>query len=259
MSRTHLVIPDSHAHPDFNNDRFEWLGKLIVDLQPDVVVNLGDRADMASLCSYDKGTKGFEGRRYNLDIEANKDANARLFGVIDEYNKQQRQNKKRQYRPETYFCMGNHEHRINRAIEEDAILDGTISLRDLGNEDYYDVVADFLSPVVVDGVTYQHYFTSGVMNRSIAGEHPAYSCLVKKHVSCISGHSHMRDFAEQVRGDGKRIMSLVAGVYQDYHADYAGPANEMWWSGVVILRNVEDGEFEHEWVSIKTLKEKYGS
>ena len=48
---THLIIPDGHTHPDYNNDRFTWLGKLIVDLQPEVVVNIGDMADMASLCS----------------------------------------------------------------------------------------------------------------------------------------------------------------------------------------------------------------
>ena len=67
---THLVIPDQHAHPDNNNDRFEWLGKLIVDLKPDVVINLGDMADMPSLCTYDKGTKGFEGRRYKQDVNS---------------------------------------------------------------------------------------------------------------------------------------------------------------------------------------------
>ena len=26
-----LVIPDQHAHPDFNNNRADWLGKLIID------------------------------------------------------------------------------------------------------------------------------------------------------------------------------------------------------------------------------------
>lgn len=255
MSRIHLVIPDSHAHPDFNNERFTWLGKLIVDIQPDVIVNLGDQADMASLCSYDKGMLSGEGRRYQADIEANKDANARVFGEIETYNKWRRV----KYKPETYFCMGNHEDRINRQVQYSPELLGKLSMDDLGNQDYYDTVADFLDPIQVDGIFYSHYFTSGVMNRAISGEHPAAMCIAKKHASCISGHSHLRDFAERTTVDGKRLMSIVGGVFQDYHADYAGEANKMWWSGVCVLRNVEDGQFDHEWISIATLKEKYGS
>ena len=63
----HLVVPDIHAHPDHNNDRADWLGKLILDIKPDVVVNIGDMWDMPSMSSYDKGTKGFYGRSYRKD------------------------------------------------------------------------------------------------------------------------------------------------------------------------------------------------
>ena len=65
MSKTHLIIPDSHAHPDYKNDRYDWLGKLILDLKPDVLVNIGDTADMASLSAYDKGKASFHGRNYD--------------------------------------------------------------------------------------------------------------------------------------------------------------------------------------------------
>ncbi len=84
--KTHLVIPDSHAKPDVPNDRFELLGEFILDLKPDVIVNIGDGADMESLCSYDKGKKSFEGRRYKKDIEAHLDAQQKMFKPIDDYN-----------------------------------------------------------------------------------------------------------------------------------------------------------------------------
>ena len=48
MTKVHLVIPDPHAHPDHNNNRADWLGQLILDLKPDVVVNLGDVAGRQS-------------------------------------------------------------------------------------------------------------------------------------------------------------------------------------------------------------------
>ena len=70
MSKVHLIFSDAHAHPDHDNKRAEWLGKLIMDLRPDVLVNLGDLADMPSLSSHDKGTKGFHGRSYKRDVDA---------------------------------------------------------------------------------------------------------------------------------------------------------------------------------------------
>ena len=65
-----LIIPDPHANPDYDNDRFKALGKFIMHEKPEVIVCLGDMADLPSLSSYDRGTKGFEGRRYRKDIEA---------------------------------------------------------------------------------------------------------------------------------------------------------------------------------------------
>ena len=70
MSRTHLLVPDQQAHPDFNNDRADWLGKLIKDLKPDVLINIGDAADMPSLGSYAIGTGGSGGPNFTTDFEA---------------------------------------------------------------------------------------------------------------------------------------------------------------------------------------------
>ena len=82
MSRTHLIIPDSHAHPDYKNDRYGYIGKLILDLKPDVLVNIGDTADMASLSAYDKGKASFHGRNYEKDIVSHLDAQERMFSPI---------------------------------------------------------------------------------------------------------------------------------------------------------------------------------
>lgn len=52
-----LIIGDSHSKPSVSNRRFDWLGKLIADEKPQLVVDLGDFGDMESLSSYDKGKK----------------------------------------------------------------------------------------------------------------------------------------------------------------------------------------------------------
>ena len=64
-----LVIPDCQVKPGIPTEHLEWAGKAIVDYRPDVVVNIGDFADMPSLSTHDKvGSKYFEGKRYKDDI-----------------------------------------------------------------------------------------------------------------------------------------------------------------------------------------------
>lgn len=248
-AKTHLVIPDSHANPLHNNKRFELVGKLILDLKPDVVVNIGDGADMESLCSYDVGKKSYEGRRYIKDIGASHDANDKLWHYVRKAKKKM---------PRKVYCIGNHEERINRAVESDAKLEGVLSIEDLQLEHFGWEVYPFLDIAMVDGVAYSHYFTSGVMGRAIGGLHPAYSLLTKRHQSCTAGHLHTRDFAQLTRADGTHLLGMMCGCLVDYHMDYAGPANDLWWSGVVIKYDVEDGMYDHEWVSLERLKRLYG-
>ena len=77
-----LVIGDPHAHPDYDNKRFTDLGRFIVKSRPDIVVCIGDMADMPSLSMYDKGTKGFEGKRYKKAVAAVIDAQEKMFAPI---------------------------------------------------------------------------------------------------------------------------------------------------------------------------------
>lgn len=249
LGKTHLVIPDSHAHPDHHNKRYEWLGQLIVDLKPDVVVDIGDWWDMASLCSYDKGTKGFEGRRYKKDIEAGLDAQEKMFAPIRKAKKK---------RPRFVRTLGNHEHRIVKAIDRDPILEGTIGLSDLQSKEYGWEEHPFLSPVEIDGIMYQHYFTSGIMGRPIGGERHAQSLIAKQLTSCTQGHSHLFDYCIRSDARGRKIHGCVVGVYQDYNADFAGPANKMWNPGVVVKREVQDGQYDMEHISLERLRKEYG-
>jgi len=254
---THLVIPDSHAKPGVSNERYTWLGKLVLDRRPDVIVNIGDWADMPSLSSYDRGRRSFEGRRYANDIKAANDALNKFENPIHSYNIQQARNHKAQYKPRKISLQGNHEERIDRATQLSPELDGTISWRSIRFKEHGWSVHDFLHPVMVDGVMYSHYFTSGIKGLAIGGEHPAASLLKKQFVSCTVGHSHIADFAMRTRADGQRIMGLVCGCYFEHWEDYAGEANNLWWRGVVICHNVKDGCYDPEFISIDEVKRRY--
>ena len=198
--KTHLVIPDPHAHPDFNNDRADWLGNLILDLKPDVVVNIGDMFDMSSMASYDRGTKGFQGRSFRKDLDAGLDFDERMWSPI---------RKAKRRLPYRVFCEGNHEYRLKRALNLQPELEGVIGFNDFGLDRNYDEIVEYNggTPGIteIDGVHYAHYFVSGVMGRPIGGEHPAYSLLTKEFVSCTCGHIHVTDYAVRTSVRGKRI------------------------------------------------------
>lgn len=247
MSRTHLVIPDSHAHPNFNNDRYTWLGHLIDDIKPDVVVDIGDWWDMPSLCSYDRGTKSFEGRSYKKDIEAGIEAQDRIYSIV-------RKSKKKL--PRFVRTLGNHENRINRAVELDRVLEGTIGTKDLMSKEYGWEEHKFLDNVEIDGIDYAHYFVTGVSGRPIGGEHPAYSLLSKRFKSSSCGHVHTFDYCIRTSGENK-IHGCVVGVYQDYHADYAGQANKIWNPGVVLKHEVSNGQYDIEHISLDRIRKAY--
>lgn len=254
MSKTHIVIPDAHAHYQHNNNRAEWIGKLILDVKPDVVINLGDTADMPSLSGYDKGKKSFHGRTYAADIAAANDFEERLWGTV-------RAGKRKM--PRRITLIGNHEQRIDRAVNIQPELAGTVSYKDLDLERWYDEVVHYAGDtpgvIEVDGVHYAHYFISGVMGRAIGGEHPAYSLLSKEYVSCTQGHTHVFDHCVRTRADGRKIIGLVAGVYQDYNSDWAGEVNKLWQRGVAVKRHVDRGTYDLQWISLDALKREYGT
>src|SRR3990167_8540155 len=155
----HLIIPDCQVKPGVDLSYLGWIGHYICDKQPDVIVHLGDFADMPSLSSYDVGKKSFEGRRYADDIAAVNTGMHLLLDPIKELNKARRKTHEKRYNPRMILTLGNHEDRISRAVESDPKLEGTIGLGDLNYESFGWKVYPYLEVIIVDGIAYSHYFT----------------------------------------------------------------------------------------------------
>lgn len=249
----HMVIPDTQAKPGQSYDHMEWAGKYAVDKKPDVIIHIGDHWDMPSLSSYDVGRKSFEGRRYLDDITAGNRAMSRFMEPIVQEQQRLRRNKDKIWRPRLVFTLGNHEYRIERAVESDAKLEGILTYDDF-HLDNWEVIP-FLEPIVIDGVAYCHYFTSGVMGRPVSS---ARLMLTKKHMSCIMGHVQDRDIAFQRRADGKQMTGIFAGIYYRHDEDYLTPQTNGSWAGLWMLHNVDDGAFDEMPVSMDYLRKKYG-
>ena len=252
MMKSHLVIPDVQIREGDDTTFLLRVGKYIVDKKPDVVIQIGDFADMPSLSSYDVGKKSFEGKRYTKDIKAAREAMDVLLGPLCEFNTKARKNKEKQYHPRLVLTLGNHEDRIRRAVENDPKLEGLISTDDLPYKDWE--VIPFLNVINIDGVNYSHYFTSGVMGRPVTN---AKLLLQKKHQSCVQGHVQTMDIATDYRADGTPIIGLFAGCCYEHNEDYLGPQGNHYFRGIHMLYEVNNGSFYHHAISLKYLKEKY--
>lgn len=251
----HLVIPDCQVKPGICLKYLENIGKYIVEKQPDVIVQIGDFADMPSLSSYDIGKKSFEGRTYKADIKAVHKGMETLLGPLWKYQEKQRKAKKKVYSPRMILTLGNHEDRIDRAIDNDRKLEELISIGDLNYEQYGWEVHDYLDVVVVDGIAYSHYFASGVMGRPVTS---AQALINKKHMSCFAGHQQGRQIAYARKADGSEITSIIAGSCYEHNEDYLSTQSNQHWRGFYVLHEVKNGSFDEMAVSLNYVNQKYG-
>lgn len=252
-----LVIPDAQVRDGVPIEHLEWAGKAICDYLPDVVVNLGDFADMPSLSTHDvKGSKYFEGLRYKKDIEATKQAMELLLKPLKELQARQKKNKEKVYKPRMVLTLGNHENRIDRAVNNNPTLEGLISTKDLEYEKYGWEVHQFLHPVFINGVGFNHYWPVGAMGR------PASSASViinKLHMSCIAGHQQGKQIAYGKRADGQPICSIVVGSFYLHDESYMDRLSNRHWRGLLIMNEVQDGAFDELMLSMEYLEKKYGN
>lgn len=250
-----LVVPDCQVKEGVPLEHLTWAGKAIVDYKPDVVVNIGDFADMPSLSTHDKtGSKYFEGKRYTKDIEVVKEAMSMLLAPLKEEQARLKKNKEKQYKPRMVMTLGNHENRINRAVNNNPMLEGLISTKDLGYEKDWEV-HEFLKPVFIGGVGFCHYWPVGAMGRPASS--PA-AIISKLHMSCIAGHQQGKQVAYGKRADGKSVCAIIAGSYYLHDEDYMDQLSNKHWRGLLVLNEVNDGCFDELFLSIDYLRRKYG-
>jgi hypothetical protein len=257
MGKTAIVWTCAHATPEYSNERFDWLGSLIYDIRPDYVVDLGDGADMKSLNSYDtRYPKAVVAQSYQKDVECYNDAMDRIWAKF-------KANKRK--RPYRIGFEGNHESRIKTALKHDPRLEGDkygISFSHLNTDMWFDDYHEYKNsaPAIADydKVSYSHYFSSGNYGTATSGTHHAYTILQNRNHSSTCGHSHKRSLYFKDDAHPTGIIGLVAGCFKGGEEGWAGQANESWASGVVIKRNIDNGLYDFQWVSMEALRKEYG-
>ena len=174
---------------------------------------------MESLSSYDKGRRSSENKRYSKDISAVNES-LRLY---------QRQLPK-DWAPKHDITMGNHEYRIIRFGEDTPQMD-ICGYEDMEFAKWGWEVHPFLQPVTIDGISYSHYWQNQNSRFPIGGVNAARNLLLK---------------------------GLVCGSYFEHRESYAHQSNDGWWSGICVLRNVRDGDYDLDLWSMDRIKKTFG-
>lgn len=249
-----IVIPDVQAKPGTDFTFLNKIGQYIVEKKPEVLIQIGDFADMQSLSSYDKGKKSFEGRRYIADIQASKDAMTALLAPIVEYNERAKRNKEKLYKPRMVLTLGNHEDRINRAVNDEPQLAGLLTVDALEYEKFGWEVIQFLQVVIIHGIAFSHYFTTGLMGRP-AGT--AVAQLRVTNMSCFAGHQQGKQITYGKRADGEILTSIISGSCYEHDEGYLSSQGNKHWRGFWVLNDVNNGAFDEMPVSLSYIAKKY--
>jgi len=256
-TKTAVVYTCAHASPEVDNERFTWLGKMLHDIKPDYVVDLGDGADMKSLNSYDtRKPQALVAQSYEADIAHYNDAMERIRAPFK---------RSKRKRPAFYGFEGNHEHRIKKAIEVDPRLEGIkhgISYSHLNTERFFDEYHEYTNSApalhTYDGVTYAHFLASGNYGSALSSIHHGHALVHKLGCSTTVGHSHKFHFYRKAESRPYPTQGLVAGCFKGADEGWAGQANREWTKGVAIKRGLSNGNYDLQWVSMKQLEREYG-
>lgn len=241
-----LVIADTQCKSEENLEYMLWIGHYIADKKPDIIVHIGDHYDFPSLSSYDKGKASAEGRRLVKDIEAGNKGFEFLNLAIDKIEG---------YKPRKVFCLGNHEHRLERYIDDNPELIGTLGVDKLPFNKYGWEVHPFLKPVEINGIFFVHYLANPFSGKPYGGN--AMNILKTVGRSFIVGHKQCLDIAIRPTIDGKQQIGIVNGACYPHNESYKGFQGNNHFRGLTVLHEVHDGFCLPMFVSLDYMKEKY--
>lgn len=175
-----LVVSDSHINPDNLTESVDlWyrLGKYCVKTKPEIVVHLGDVADLSSQ-AWKVSARG----KYSLEEEV-KAVHTVLDAfeeAINEYNRKQHKKKKKQYKPSKYLTLGNHDIRGGVTVIEELF------------ETYDWNVVEYLEPLHLKGITFCHCMCKGTSDIMCT---TAQELLENWGADIVVGHGHHKDFS----------------------------------------------------------------
>jgi hypothetical protein len=217
----------------------------IEEYQPDRVLHLGDHWDCSAVSRHN-GPKEREGERIVNDIYAGNEA----LLMLEEYGGHAAKNK--------IILRGNHEHRLNRYVNEHPEVEGIIGDHLFNDKQLGWKPISYLhgSPqaIQLDGIWYAHYFTNVNTGRAIGGS--AQYKLGSIGAPFVQGHVQGYDIGSKQYATGRVVRGIVAGSCYLHDEPYKGMANNHW-RGALVLNEVDGGSFSEMPLTMDYLCRKY--
>lgn len=250
-------MPDTQVRPGEPTQHLRWVGYSIKRYEPDIVVHLGDHWDMNSL-SFWNSKKEQEGARVSKDIEAGNNALQLLEDSMEGYKPKRK-----------ILLRGNHEYRLQKFLDSDPKLEGSIGFDQFNDKELGWEVVDYFhgSPkaIELEGIQFAHYFANPMTGKPIGGT--INNRLAKIGSSFVQGHQQGLLQGNVQYATGVTRHGIVSGSCYLHDESYKGMANTHW-RGIVVLNEVRNGTFcempltldylcrEYEGVSLKRYMNK---
>jgi len=226
------LYPDAHTYPRHNSNPVTAIGRWFADEGVDVVVNIGDFADMPSLSFFGKNKAEIEGARVADDLAYTKEMNDLFNDALDGHD------------PYKIMTLGNHEHRLHRLENDDPQMKGVFGDDPWGYEEAGYYVYPYMDIVKINGVAFSHAFINPT---SLMGSIQGGSADIRmKNIGFphVAGHQHgPLIHGQRMLGDGSPLSTLILGCAHTENHAYWGKGKDVY-RGAAILRNVRNGSYD---------------
>lgn len=222
-----LYFTDAHNQPGMPLDRFKWLGGLIDDQKPDILLDGGDFDDFQSLCSHE-GNETYKGKlkpSLARDLEASALARKTL---ADSHSHDCRK----------IVTLGNHEQRLWNYENANPEMYGIVSnlytdiLKATGWE-YY----PYGEYVDIHGISATHV-PFNVMGKPVGGETACKQIADKSLKDVIFGHTHKKDEWNAAKfGASVSVTAFNGGCFMPdgYVPAYSKDTRKEFWYGAHVI------------------------
>jgi predicted phosphodiesterase len=237
-----LTFADGHVEPDQDLSHFSKLGQFIVDERPDVVIDLGDFVSMSAVSHWDASKKlAMEGRRYQKDIEAGREAIQRLTNPLYELQFKQIAQKKKLYTPRLIHMDGNHEAWVCKYIEQNPVLDGSMDLwKDLGITDHFECLK-YKCVYNLGGVNFMHAPIAG-NDMPISGMHVASKALQRFSGHVVFGHYHRLEIENVTRIDSRCTRAVSCPMFSNTRPHYLSASTPVNITTGFLMLDIQEGQ-----------------
>jgi len=257
---TIVVLGDSHVEPNQCLNRFSALGRYLLHKKPTHIISIGDFLSLDSLSAWDQDKKRtMEGVRYWNDISAGNKALDLMTDPIMRYNKERKRLHKSQYKPVKIYLKGNHEHRLDRYLDKNPVLDGSeISLEHnlkLSTREWR--VVPYKEHYVLNGIAFTHVPISN-NGFPVGGKYICQRALDLYNYSIVFGHTHRLEVANKHRHGGEHLQqSLNCGCFFEHTPEYVRGAATDYWRGLTVLQVNQNMRFDMQTISMSELLRRF--